>query len=138
MKIYFAASIRGGREDKLIYAQIIGLLREFGEVLTEHIGDEGLAAQGETDIPDQDIFRRDKEYLHSCDVLVAEVTHPSLGVGYEIGCTEGQKPILCLYRPQTGKRLSAMIAGNDRLRLAAYDTAADLRGILEFFFDNKK
>ena len=39
-------------------------------------------------------------------VLVAEVTQPSLGVGYEIGrAFNMNKKILCLYRPQPGKRV---------------------------------
>ena len=41
-------------------------------------------------------------YLFS--VIVAEVTQPSLGVGYEIGRAYAMnKPILCLYRPQPEK-----------------------------------
>ena len=37
-------------------------------------------------------------------VIVAEVTQPSLGVGYEIGrAFDMNKPILCIYRPQQGK-----------------------------------
>ena len=36
---------------------------------------------------------------------MAEVTQPSLGVGYEIGrAVAMDKKILCLYRPQDGKR----------------------------------
>lgn len=137
MKIYFAGSIRGGRKDRMIYSRIIELLRTYGEVLTEHIGDKGLLGPGETDTPDGDIFRRDIDYLSACDVLVAEVTCPSLGVGYEIGRMENQKPILCLYRQQEGKRLSAMIAGNDRLRIAPYSKIKDVSKILEDFFGEK-
>ena len=37
-------------------------------------------------------------------VVVAEVTQPSLGVGYEIGrAVAMEKPILCLYRPSDDK-----------------------------------
>lgn len=32
MKIYFAGSIRGGREDVALYLQIINYLKNFGEV----------------------------------------------------------------------------------------------------------
>jgi hypothetical protein len=45
IKIYFAGSIRGGREDAAFYHQIIALLIEYGEVLTEHIGDIGNSSQ---------------------------------------------------------------------------------------------
>ncbi len=38
------------------------------------------------------------------DIIVAEVTQPSLGVGYELGrAVAMKKPILCLYRPQVSK-----------------------------------
>ena len=47
MKIYFSGSIRGGRDDAKIYHQIITYLKNFGEVLTEHIGDSSLDSSGE-------------------------------------------------------------------------------------------
>ena len=37
--IYFCGSIRGGRDDAALYRRIIDQLREYGEVLTEHVGD---------------------------------------------------------------------------------------------------
>ncbi|MEZ4526596.1 MAG: hypothetical protein R2941_11810 [Desulfobacterales bacterium] len=42
MKIYFAGSIRGGRDDVEIYRKLIAFLKSFGQVLTEHVGDTGL------------------------------------------------------------------------------------------------
>ena len=84
MKIYFAGSIRGGREDAALYQEIIQYLGNFGTVLTEHIGDESLTAGGEHALSDQEIFRRDMDWLISADLIVAEVTSPSLGVGFEI------------------------------------------------------
>ena len=46
MKIYFAGSIRGGRDDKELYLEIINLLGKYGKVLTEHIGDKNLSTIG--------------------------------------------------------------------------------------------
>ena len=38
--------------------------------------------------------------------VVAEVTQPSLGVGYEVGrAVAMNKKILCIYRPQEGKSM---------------------------------
>lgn len=45
-KIYFAASIRGGRQDAHIYSKIVALLKNYGRVLTEHVGDQSLTAGG--------------------------------------------------------------------------------------------
>lgn len=40
--IYFCGSIRGGRDDAALYKRIIDQLKQYGEVLTEHIGDPNL------------------------------------------------------------------------------------------------
>ena len=121
MRIYFAGSIRGGREDAALYKQIIDHLRQFGKVLTEHIGDSGhIHLKGDTPA-DRYIHDRDMAWLSSSDVLVAEVTTASLGVGYEIGrAIEMKKKVLCLFRPESGKQLSAMVAGCPELELAYY------------------
>lgn len=123
MKIYFAGSIRGGREDAALYGQIILYLKNFGEVLTEHVGDVLLSEMGDDGISDRFIHDRDVQWLQAADVLVAEVTTVSMGVGYEIGrAVEAGKPVLCLFRPGLGKNLSAMIAGCDELEIANYRT----------------
>jgi hypothetical protein len=110
MTIYFAGSIRGGRADAAIYARIIELLKRHGKVVTEHVG-ANLSLGGEN-APDCDIHDRDLDWLRSADVLVAEVTAPSLGVGYEIGrAVEWGKRVICLYRPAPERKLSGMIAG---------------------------
>lgn len=131
MKIYFAGSISGGRGDQEIYRQIIDLLKQHGTVLTEHFGDASLTAGGE-DLADCDIHDRDLDWLSSADVLVAEVTTPSLGVGYEIGrAVEWGKRVVCLYRPSEGRRLSGMIAGCEGITVHKYTDAAQLADILK-------
>ena len=113
MKIYFAGAIRGGREDAQLYEKLIAYLKEKGQVLTEHIGSTDLGWKGETTSKDEEIYKRDIKWLQSADIVVAEVSTPSLGVGYELGIAEKLNiPVLCMYRPDTGNRLSAMISGN--------------------------
>lgn len=133
MKIYFAGSIRGGRDDAAIYRRIIGMLEEHGEVLTEQVGSASLSSAGESEFADEAIYRRDMNWLAEADVVVAEVTVPSHGVGYEIARAEAMgKPVLCLHRPSAG-RLSAMLAGNPALRCESYEDVDELRPILEQF-----
>ena len=49
-------------------------------------------------------------YINHFVDLVAEVTQPSLGVGYEIGrAIDLKKTILCLFRPDSGKSMSLFI-----------------------------
>ncbi|MGD2145616.1 MAG: nucleoside 2-deoxyribosyltransferase [Anaerolineae bacterium] len=126
MKVYFAGSIRGGRQDAGLYRKIIELLRTYGEVLTEHVGDADPDV-GDEVIADQAIYSRDMAWLEQADAVVAEVTVPSHGVGYEIARAEALgKPILCLFRPGSGRRPSALIAGNSGLRCVNYQTMKEI------------
>jgi nucleoside 2-deoxyribosyltransferase len=127
LKFYFAGSIRGGREDAELYQQIILCLKEFGEVLTEHIGDPNLTIDGDDGPTDRFIHDRDMEWLFSSDVIVAEITVLSMGVGYEIGrAVEMGKRVICLYRNQGGKKLSAMIAGCPNIKMFQYSDPEEL------------
>jgi 2'-deoxynucleoside 5'-phosphate N-hydrolase len=74
MKIYFAGSIRGGRNDALLYSELIEFLRGYGEVMTEHIGDPSLSHLGDEGVNDRFIHDRDLNWLLVSDILVAEVT----------------------------------------------------------------
>lgn len=135
MKFYFAASISGGRQDVDIYSQFIKYLTNFGEVLTEHIGDKDLEKTGEKELSDVEIHDRDLMWLYDADVIVAEVTTPSLGVGYEIArAFEAGKRVVCLYRKQEGKRLSAMITGNKKLEIYYYDNFNEAKNVLDKLF----
>ena len=137
MKIYFAGSIRGGRVDFALYLEIIKQLNTYGQVLTEHIGDYQLSSRGESR-SDEEIHDRDLAWLKEADCLVAEVTTPSLGVGYEIARAIGwRKRILCLFRPSDDRVLSGMIAGSREVNVREYQTMADLKTILAEFFNGE-
>jgi len=132
-KIYFCGSIRGGRSDVALYGRLIDMLGRHGDVLTEHVGTEDVEvteSQEDGAIHDQDVA-----WLRQADVVVAEVTTPSLGVGYEIGkATEWGTPVLCLFRPDGDHELSAMIRGGD-VRVVDYDAPEALESVLEQFVD---
>lgn len=111
-QIYFCGSIRGGRQDAELYARLIKLLKGYGTVLTEHVGDTAFTEEEMKKRTDKFIHDKDMEWLSQADYIVAEVTQVSMGVGYEIGRAVAMgKKILCLHRPQPVKSLSAMIAG---------------------------
>lgn len=135
MKIYFAGSIRGGRERAKAYPRIVELLSEYGDVLTEFVADQGLSSYGEASLSDAEIFRRDTEWLDSADAVVAEVTAPSLGVGYELGRAEAAgKRVLCVHDGSAASRLSAMVAGCPAFECARYESPDDLRPAFDAFF----
>ena len=136
MKIYFAGSIRGGRDDVKLYKQIINYISTYGEVLTEHIGNENLTKIGENINSDKFIFDRDIKWLSSVNIVIAEVSTPSLGVGYELGIAETlNKPILCLYKKNNNKRLSAMINGNNKFSCGFYEDFLSIQLLIKDFMD---
>lgn len=54
--IYFAGSIRGGRKDVVLYARIVELLKGYGTVFTEHVGDLNLTEAGKALASSQAVF----------------------------------------------------------------------------------
>ncbi|MCE1166409.1 MAG: nucleoside 2-deoxyribosyltransferase [Bacteroidetes bacterium] len=136
MKIYFATSISGyiGEDSAYNNAGLIEILKNYGEVLTEHFSNADIQEVGEKDLTDKYIHDRDIGWIDMSEVIVADVTNPSLGVGYEIryGIDTGKK-ILCLKR-KNGKRLSAMIAGNGRVTVEEYESLDEAKKIIERFF----
>ena len=137
MKIYFAGSIRAGRDDQDLYQQLIQQLKRHGSVLTEHVGDPDLTQLGDDGPSDQVIFERDMGWLAEADLMVAEVTQPSLGVGYEISRAESLGiPVLCLFREQNGRRLSAMISGDPQITVTRYTTVPEALVHIDRFIDH--
>jgi nucleoside 2-deoxyribosyltransferase len=122
MIIYYASSIRGehSEDSTIVNKRIIEHLKKHGTVLTEHIGNDDIKNIGEDGLTDKEIHDRDWKWIESADVIIAEVSNPSLGVGYEIGrAVENNKKILCLFKQGT-KKLSAMIRGCDNILTEDY------------------
>jgi 2'-deoxynucleoside 5'-phosphate N-hydrolase len=113
MRIYFAASIAGGRHYLETYQKMVAYIQRLGHsVLTEHIVAPDVWHM-ESGLTPEQIYTRDTQWLSSADCVVAEVSNPSLGVGYEICyALNMRKPLLCLYHAEV--LLSRMILGNTR------------------------
>ena len=136
MNIYFCGSIRGGRNLGKTYEEIIVMLRNYGNVLTEHLGSDEDIESKDRILTDREIHDRDLQWIADSDLVVAEVTLPSLGVGYEIGrAIEMSKPVLCLFRRGTNYTLSAMIAGSDRVEINYYGDMEEVEDLINSFFN---
>lgn len=134
MKIYFAGSIRGGRDLADLYSRIISYLQQSGDVLTEHIGNPNIATAEQGRQKDSLIYEQDTAWLSQSDVLIAECTCPSLGVGYELAYAERLgKPCHVLYNPAR-TQLSAMITGNKYYHIYPYKTEEDIYTIIDGIF----
>jgi nucleoside 2-deoxyribosyltransferase len=129
MNIYFSCSLTGGRRDEQIYSDIVSHLTALGhEVPTAHLADPAVMDL-EKVVEPADVFARDIGWIEACDALLAEVSTPSHGVGYEIAYALGLgKPVLCCFH--RGERVSKMITGNDSPGLVVRDYS-DLPEALE-------
>ena len=122
--IYFCGSKFGGKQDEILYNILFKKLERYGDVIQPFDPEKGINQIGSRRENRLSMHDRDVVLLTMCDVMVAEVTHPSLGVGYEIGrAVELGKPVLCLYRPLPRKKLSGLLRGmdnSDYLRVVDY------------------
>jgi nucleoside 2-deoxyribosyltransferase len=134
VNIYFACSITGGREFEPVYqAIIVALLADGHAIPTAHLADSGVIAL-ETIVSPGAVYERDVAWINSCEVLIAEVSTPSHGVGYEVAYALSiGKPVLCLY--QTGRPISKMLTGNShaRIRVVSYQNTDNAIAIARSF-----
>ncbi len=134
MKIYFSGSISGGRAHEAIYQHLVARLQAQGHhVLSAHVADPD-AIEAEKDMLPREVFERDTHWVKECEAMIAEVSTPSLGVGYEYAlAVQLGKPVLCVYR--SGVRLSKMITGNPapNLNVVTYSTEAELDEQVDVF-----
>jgi len=154
-KVYFCGSIRGGRSLQPLYASIVDFLTQRGyDVLTSHVAARDVIAPYQpaswTDAPREmsgpvgtgiaeeqreggdaaQIYERDIRWLLECDLVIAEVSIPSLGVGVEVATAQHLgKSMICLCRADVA--LSAMIEGNPGLRIIRYGDEAELMNLLD-------
>lgn len=111
-QIYFACSIRGGRDDAKTYESLVSHIKNRAIVLSEIFADQKLTPNG-SPAASRDIHAGDLAWVRQADAIIAEVTSPSLGVGYEIAkAEEWGKPVLALFRDDGTRKLSAMIGGS--------------------------
>lgn len=135
-KIYFACSIRGGRDDAELYGQLVTYINTKATVLSEIFADKTLTPQGSAGAS-SDIYAKDIAWVKEADAIIAEVTNPSLGVGYELAkAEEWKKPILALFRDTDDRKLSAMIDGSPYLTVVYYTSLDDAKLAIDTFLEN--
>lgn len=119
-KIYFACSIRGGRDDAQTYADLVAHIKTKATVLSEIFASGTLTPNGMPN-PSSEIHAKDMSWVTEADAIIAEVSNPSLGVGYEIAKAEDMgTPVLALFRDDGNRKLSAMIDGSPQTTVVYY------------------
>ncbi len=129
-KIYFAGSIRGGRVDADLYRRIIQFVQQTDTVLTEHVGSSNLILNEQGLERDARIYDQDTAWLRQSDLLIAECTSPSLGVGYELAYAEHHGIPCHIFYDKTKAQLSAMLTGNPYFHIHPYESEEQIFAVL--------
>jgi nucleoside 2-deoxyribosyltransferase len=133
MNIYLACTVRGDRAAVDGLRALADDLEAAGHViLTRHLLENDVDAS-EARLSEQRVYERDIEWLNASDVLIADASGSSFGVGFEVGwvlanaARTGQR-VLLLYREDRRHHISRLIVGNahPRCTVIPYASAADL------------
>jgi nucleoside 2-deoxyribosyltransferase len=138
VRIYLACTVRGERSGVLAGRAICQRLQQLGhEVLTTHLLAEDVES-AEAQLTEQQVYRRDIDWLSRCDVLVAEASGSSYGVGFEVGYLIGRaretgQRVWLVYDAARRHAVSRLISGNcdDACTTFAYDSIEDLTAFID-------
>jgi nucleoside 2-deoxyribosyltransferase len=134
LRIYLACTVRGDRSAIAALRSLVLDLEAAGHtVLTKHLLDDNVDI-AESALTERQVYDRDIEWLEACDILIADASGSSFGVGFEVGYVLGRSDrtaqrVLLLYRADRRGAISRLIVGlsHPRCALIAYQNAADLR-----------
>ena len=140
MNIYLACTVRGDRSAVAIARALADAVECMGHtILTRHLlADDPDADEGR--LTERAVYERDIGWLEACDVLIAEASGSSYGVGFEVGYVLGRSAdtgqrVLLLYDAARRSTVSRLIAGNTHPACTTYPyrDAADLLRFVEVF-----
>lgn len=116
MTIYLAFTVRGNRGALAAARELCAMLQEHGHhVLTTHLLQDDPDG-AEAALTDRDVYERDIRWLESADLLIAEASGSSYGVGFEVGYVLGRSTdtgqrVLLVYDQARRSAISRFIAG---------------------------
>jgi nucleoside 2-deoxyribosyltransferase len=126
MRIYLACTVRGDRGGVAAARALSDLLERQGHtVLTTHLLADD-AEQRERSLTERDVFERDIAWLEASDLLIAEASGSSFGVGFEVGYVLGRaagsgQRVVLLYDAARRGAVSRMIVGNTHPACTTYE-----------------
>jgi nucleoside 2-deoxyribosyltransferase len=133
LRIYLACTVKGDRGAIAALRRLVTSLEAAGHaVLTKHLLAEDVDT-AESALPARAVYARDIEWLEGCDVLIADASGSSFGVGFEVGYVLGRsdrtsQQVILLYEAERRDRISRLIVGNahPRCLTLSYKDADDL------------
>lgn len=117
MNIYLACTVRGDRGALGVARALADALEGMGHhIITRHLLEDDVD-RAESALTERQVFERDIEWLHAADVVIAEASGSSYGVGFEVGYVLGRSDasgqrVLLLYDSVRRPLVSRLISGN--------------------------
>lgn len=138
MNIYCAGAIRGDSRFQSYYCEIVNYLASLGH---NSFSEMNCDFRSSILLSDDEIFKRDIWWLENSEMLIAEVSGPSLGVGFEIAYALYKKkiPVLAVYNNVVGT-ISGMIKGcsSNLFTVKSYSNLEELKEIVYSFISKEK
>jgi 2'-deoxynucleoside 5'-phosphate N-hydrolase len=133
VRIYLACTVRGDRGAVAALRTLVARLEQAGHtILTTHLLDDDVDT-AESALTEADVYTRDLKWLESCDLLIADASGSSYGVGFEVGYVLGRSDrtnqrVVLLYDVARRDKISRLIAGNSNSRctVLTYKDPVDL------------
>ena len=136
MIVYCAAPIKGDQKFHNYCLDIIKQVTSLGHTALSELNDEFRPA---VLLTEAEIFSRDTKWIDKSEIVIAEVSGPSLGVGFEIAYSLYKKkiPVLALVHTEA-KDVSAMIIGchSELLKIKKYSDTEELKKAVSGFIKN--
>jgi len=108
-------------------------------VLTAHLLEDNVET-AESSLTEREVFERDMRWLNDADLLIAEASGSSYGVGFEVGYVLGRSDVtdqrvLLLYDHTRRPLVSRLISGNVHPNCTTYpyENAEDLLRFIHTF-----
>jgi hypothetical protein len=125
MQIYLACTVRGDRGGVVTARALCARLEQHGHIVqTTHLLADDVD-RAESALDERQVYERDVAWLDACDLLVAEASGSSYGVGFEAGYVLGRSPqteqrVLLLYDLARKGKLSRLLLGNTHPNCTTY------------------
>ena len=144
MRVYLACTVRGDRGAVAALRSLAEALERRGHtILTRHLLEDGVDA-AEAALSERAVYARDIAWLESSDLLIADASGSSYGVGFEVGYVLGRadrtsQRVLLLYRGDRLNQISRLIPGNShpRCTVLTYENPAELIDRVSVFLDRQ-
>jgi hypothetical protein len=136
MIVYCAGAIKGDTTYQNNYIEMIRFIESMN-----HTALAELSGKFKFSIPlsDNQIYTRDIKWIDGSVAMIAEISGPSLGVGFEIAYAIFKKeiPVLALVSSDV-EEISAMITGcnSELLTVERYQNIDDMKNIISDYFKN--